>query len=215
VTYSSAYRAEQWGRDQHLEAGGLGGLVLMEPPRIVGITRDSVHPNTQDLDAQASPNEWITEIRDYLKDNILLDEHVSVEWIVRVAKRYMLVEGYLYWHGTNGILMRCITQEDDCELLTEIHGGECGNHASYRMLIGKAFWHDFYCPTALQDSVKLVKSCRACQFHAKHIHTPTQMLQMIPLSWSFAVWGLDQQAICSQFYQVNHLEVWGLEHDHH
>jgi transposase InsO family protein len=30
-----------------------------------------------------------------------------------------------------------------------------------------------------------------CQFHTKQIHTPTQTLQMIPLSWSFAVWGLD------------------------
>jgi hypothetical protein len=31
----------------------------------------------------------------------------------------------------------------------------------------------------------------ACQLHAKKIHTPVQTLQMIPPSWSFAVWGLD------------------------
>jgi hypothetical protein len=49
----------------------------------------------------------------------------------------------------------------------------------------------FYWPTALQDVVKLVKTCKACQFHAKKIHTPAQMLQMIPPSWPFAVWGLD------------------------
>jgi transposase InsO family protein len=30
-----------------------------------------------------------------------------------------------------------------------------------------------------------------CQFHAKQIHTPAQTLQMISLSWSFIVWGLD------------------------
>jgi hypothetical protein len=28
----------------------------------------------------------------------------------------------------------------------------------------------------------MVKSCKACQFHAKQIHTPTQALQMIPPS---------------------------------
>jgi hypothetical protein len=33
------------------------------------------------------------EIQDYLKDNILPDEHVSAEQIVRVSKRYTLVEG--------------------------------------------------------------------------------------------------------------------------
>jgi hypothetical protein len=37
----------------------------------------------------------------------------------------------------------------------------------------------------------MVKSCKACQFHAKQIHTPAQVLQMIPPSWPFAVWGLD------------------------
>jgi hypothetical protein len=30
-----------------------------------------------------------------------------------------------------------------------------------------------------------------CHFHAKQIHTPTQTLQMILPSWSFAVWGLN------------------------
>jgi hypothetical protein len=47
------------------------------------------------------------------------------------------------------------------------------------MMVGKAFRYGFYWPTALQDAIKLVKTCRACQFHAKHIHTPAQMLQMI------------------------------------
>ena len=36
-----------------------------------------------------------------------------------------------------------------------------------------------------------MKTCEACQFHAKNIHQPAQALQTIPLSWSFAVWGLD------------------------
>ena len=36
----------------------------------------------------------------------------------------------------------------------------------------------------------MVKSCKACQFHTKQIHTLAQSLQMIPPSWPFAVWGL-------------------------
>jgi hypothetical protein len=96
-------------------------LFTWSPPRIVGLTRDSVNPSAQDPDAQASPVAWITEIRDYLKDNILPDEHVSAERIIRVAKRYILVEGDLYRCGANDVLMRCITREDGCELLIEIH----------------------------------------------------------------------------------------------
>jgi transposase InsO family protein len=141
--------------------------------------------------SQVSPDAWISEIRDYLKDEILPDEHVSAERIVRLAKRYTVVEGDLYRRGANGILMRCITREEGRELLTEIHGGECGSHSSSRTLVGKAFRHGFYWPTALQDAAEMVKSCKACQFHAKQIHTPAQSLQMIPPSWPFAVWGLD------------------------
>jgi hypothetical protein len=126
-----------------------------------------------------------------LKDNILPDDGASADRISHLAKRYTLVEGDLYRRGTNGVLIWCITREKGCELLIEVHGGECGNHASSRTLVGKAFRHRFYWPTALQDVVKLVKTCRACQFYAKQIHTPVQTLQMIPPSWPFTVWGLD------------------------
>jgi hypothetical protein len=74
-----------------------------------------------------------------------------------VAKRYTLVEGDLYRHGANGILMWCITREDGFKLLIEIHVGECSIHASSRPLVGKAFRYGFYWPTTLQDTVELVK----------------------------------------------------------
>jgi hypothetical protein len=111
---------------------------------------------------QIGPDAWISEIRDYLKENILPEDHVSIERIVRLAKRYTTVEGDLYRRGANGILMRCITQEEGRELLTEIHGGECGSHSSSHTLVGKAFRYGFYWPTTLQDAVELVKSCEAC-----------------------------------------------------
>jgi hypothetical protein len=51
----------------------------------------------------------------------------------------MVVEGDLYHRGANGILMRCITREESCDLLAEIHGGEYGSHSSSCTLVGKAF----------------------------------------------------------------------------
>jgi hypothetical protein len=99
--------------------------------------------------SQSGPDAWIFEIRDYLKENILPEDHVSAERIVRLAKRYTVVEGDLYRRGTNGILMQCITQEEGRELLAEIHGGECGSHSASRTLVSKAFRHGFYWPTAL------------------------------------------------------------------
>jgi ribonuclease HI len=166
-------------------------LHLQNPPRIVWATEVPANPLAPQPVSQSGPDAWISEIRDYLKENILPEDHVSAERIVRLAKQYTMVEGDLYRHGANDIRMRCITQEEGRELLTEIHGGECGSHSSSRTLVGKAFRHGFYWPIALQDAAELVKSCKACQFHAKQIHTPAQALQMIPPSWPFAVWGVD------------------------
>jgi hypothetical protein len=166
-------------------------LHLQNPPRIVCAIGGTANPLVPQPVSQSCPNAWISEIRDYLKENILPEDHVSAERIVRLAKRYVVVEGDLYRCGANDILMQCITKEEGRELLAEIHGGECGNHLSSRTLVGKAFWHSFYWPTALQDAAELVKSCKACQFHAKQIHTSAQALQMIPPSWPFAVWGVD------------------------
>jgi hypothetical protein len=140
----------------------LAVLIPWSPPRIVGVTGDSVHPSTQDPEAQVSLDIGMTEIRTYLKDNILPDDSASADRIVRLAKIYMLVEGDLYRRGANDILMRCITREEGCELHAKVHGGECGNHASFCMLVSKAFRHGFYWPIAVQDAVELVKTCMAC-----------------------------------------------------
>ena len=59
--------------------------------------------------SQSGPDAWIFEIWDYLKENILLEDHVSAVRIVRLVKRYTVVEGDLYRCGANDILMRCIT----------------------------------------------------------------------------------------------------------
>jgi ribonuclease HI len=164
---------------------------LQNPPKTVCATGGPASPLVPQPVPQSGPDAWISEIRDYLKENILPKDHVSAERIMRLAKRYTMVEGDLYHHGANEILMRCITQEEGRELLAEIHGGECGSHSASRTLVGKGFRHGFYWPTTLLDVVEMVKSCKACQFHAKQIHTPAQALQMIPPSWPFAVWGVD------------------------
>jgi hypothetical protein len=164
---------------------------LQNPPKTVCATGGLASPLAPQPVSQSGLDAWISEIWDYLKENILPEDHVSTERIVRLAKRYPVVEGDLYRHGANGILMRCITQEEGRELLVEIHGGECGSHSASRTLVGKAFRHGFYWPTALQDAAEMVKSCKACQFHARQIHTPAQALQMIPPSSPFTIWGVE------------------------
>ena len=46
-------------------------------------------------------------------------------------------------------------------------------------------------PTALEDAKELVKHCKGCQVFSSKQHLPASALKTIPLTWPFAVWGLD------------------------
>ncbi|XP_039811602.1 uncharacterized protein K02A2.6-like [Panicum virgatum] len=44
---------------------------------------------------------------------------------------------------------------------------------------------------AVADAEQIVRTCEGCQFYARQTHMPSQALQTIPITWPFAVWGLD------------------------
>jgi transposase InsO family protein len=75
--------------------------------------------------------------------------------------------------------------------LQEIHSGACGHHAAPRALVGNAFRQGFYWPTAVADATRIVRSCQGCQFYARQMRLPAQALQTIPITWPFAMCGLD------------------------
>ena len=57
--------------------------------------------------------------------------------------------------------------------------------------MGNAFRQGFYWPTAVADATDVVQTCEGCQFYARKTHLPAHALQTIPITWPFAVWGLD------------------------
>jgi transposase InsO family protein len=57
--------------------------------------------------------------------------------------------------------------------------------------VGNTFRQGFYWPTAVADANKIVRTCEGCQFYARKTNLPAHALQTIPVTWSFAVWGLD------------------------
>jgi hypothetical protein len=69
--------------------------------------------------------------------------------------------------------------------------GACGHHAAPQTLVGNVFRQGFYWPTIVFDATKLVRSCKGCQYYARQTHLPAHALQTIPITWPFAVWGLD------------------------
>jgi ribonuclease HI/transposase InsO family protein len=140
-----------------------------------------------------APNQnWQTPYLQYLcRGELPLDK--AEARLARRVKSFVLLgdEKELYHHSPSGILQRCISIAQGQELLQEIHSGACGHHATPRTLVGNAFRQGFYWPTAVADATRIVHSCRGCQFYARQTHLLAQTLQTIPITWSFAVWGLD------------------------
>jgi ribonuclease HI len=136
---------------------------------------------------------WQTPYLQYLHRGELPLDRAEAWWLARRAKSFVLLgDGKeLYHHSPSGILQRCISITEGQELLREIHSGACGHHAAPRALIGNAFRQGFYWPTVVADATRIVRTCEGCQFYARQTHLLAQALQTIPITWPFAVWGLD------------------------
>ena len=110
---------------------------------------------------------------------------------MRRSKAYRVHEGELYKKSATGVLQRCISEEEGWNLLAEIHAGLGGHHAAARALVSKAFHTGFYWPTAQADAQDLVQRCAGCQLFVNQSQMPPTALQTIPITWPFAVRGLD------------------------
>jgi ribonuclease HI len=112
--------------------------------------------------------DWRQPFIDYLSEQKVPSDKNLAEQLVHRAKPYVLVRDKLYRRGaSSGVLMKCVPRQEDKDILEEIHKGVCGNHASSRTLVSKAFRRAFYWPTALGDAEELVTRCQGCQYIAK------------------------------------------------
>jgi hypothetical protein len=91
--------------------------------------------------------DWRQPFIDYLSEQkVPLDKNLA-EQLIRRAKSYVLVGDKLYKRGASSrVLMKCVLRQEGKDILEEIHKGVCGNHASSRTLVSKAFRRAFYGP---------------------------------------------------------------------
>jgi hypothetical protein len=149
-------------------------------PEPAPTTTDPAHPPAGQ-EVMMIDVDWRQPLIDYIrKQKVPADKNLA-EQLVRRAKSYVLVGDKLYRRGaTFGVLMKCVPREEGKDILEEIHKGVCGNHASSRTLVSKAFRRDFYWPTALSNADELVRRCQGCQYFAKQQHVSAYKLVTIP-----------------------------------
>jgi hypothetical protein len=145
------------------------------------------------MDTEPAPHteDWRAKYLTWMDRGELPSDRSEAKRITRMAKSFSLIDGELYKRATFGVLQRCIPIPQGRELLRDIHEGVCGHHAASCTLVGNAFRQGFYWPTAIANANEIVRTCEGCQFYTRKINLPAYALETIPITWPFAVWGLD------------------------
>jgi hypothetical protein len=188
-------------RDRNTAADALSKLGSSRTQVLPGVfVQEVLHPSisldrVEECNILSQPesdsDDWREPIIRHIKNEEEPDDKNAAEHIARQSALYTLIGETLYRRGALGVLMKCILLATGKQLLDEVHAGQCGIHAASRTLVGKVFGSGFYWPTAKSDAVELVQRCEACQYLSKQQHLPAHQLQTIPVTWSFACWGLD------------------------
>jgi len=100
-------------------------------------------------------NDWIIEIANYLRD-----PSKKAERRVRFqATKYVLLDNELYYRTIDGVLLRCLSDDETKSLMGEIPEGVCGAHQSAFKMKWMIRRNVYYWLTILEDCFKYFKGC--------------------------------------------------------
>lgn len=77
------------------------------------------------------------------------------------AIKYVIVSGKLWRKNSDGVMLKCVDQDQAQKLLIEMHSGVCGGHYMAKTIARKVLRDGFWWPT--KDAYQLVKKCDPCQ----------------------------------------------------
>ncbi|XP_075095151.1 uncharacterized protein LOC142173456 [Nicotiana tabacum] len=135
--------------------------------------------------------DWRQNMIDYLCYGIL------PEYPRRKTKIRHRVAHFLYYKDTfyrrlfEGVLLRCLGEDKETQVMKEAHSRVCGSYQSGSKLHFHIKRMGYYWPTIVKDCLDYTRRCKAWQFHANFIHQPPEMLHLTIASWPFDALGLD------------------------
>ncbi|KAM2045314.1 hypothetical protein ACFX1T_009523 [Malus domestica] len=135
--------------------------------------------------------EWRQPLINYLEHGMLPDDQKHRSKVRRRANRFLYYKGTLYRRSFEGVLLRCLSEEEANQAMEEAHSGICGAHQSGPKLHFQLKRMGYYWPSMVKDCLEYAKRCQACQFHANFIHQSPEPLHPTATSWPFDAWGLD------------------------
>ncbi|XP_038976409.1 uncharacterized protein LOC113461320 [Phoenix dactylifera] len=176
---------------------GMENVVADHLSRLEGQSRaDEVPINESFPDEQllaVSVIPWYADLVNYLVSGIVppdLSYHQKKKFLWDV-KHYFWEEPLLYKHCADGMIRRCVPQDEMEDILDHCHSLECGGHFSTSKTVAKVWQSGFYWPTMYQDTRQYVSMCDRCQ-RVGNISKKNEMpLTNILEVELFDLWGID------------------------
>jgi hypothetical protein len=147
----------------------------MKPIRVVQLAKDGDTVRT----------DWRLPLIECIRD----PGKITDKKIKRQVFRYTSLDDALYRGTIDGVLLKCLSEEQAKEAVQEVHDGICGAHQSthkMKWLLGRA---GFYWPTILDDCIKYQKGFEVCQRFGNIQLAPVGVMNSIVKLWPFRGWG--------------------------
>ncbi|XP_073061965.1 uncharacterized protein [Primulina eburnea] len=106
-------------------------------------------------------------------------------------KYYLWEDPYLFRICADGIIRRCVPQEEVSEILLHCHAGPAGGHFGATRTESKVPQSCFYWPTLFKDAHEYVTKCSNCQRTGNISKRHELPLNNILVCELFDVWGID------------------------
>ena len=91
----------------------------------------------------------------------------------------------------DGVLLKCLSQEEARVLMGEVHEEICGAHQSAYKMKWVIRRSGYFWPTILEDCFEYYKGCHGCQCFGNVQKLPASAMNPIIKPWPFRSWGID------------------------
>ncbi|KAK0581724.1 hypothetical protein LWI29_017165 [Acer saccharum] len=136
---------------------------------------------------------WFADVVNYLASDIVppeLNVHQKRKFFAEL-KFYFWDEPLLFRLCGDGVIRRCVPEEEMLDILGHCHSKECGGHFGASRTARKVLQSGFWWPSLFKDSRSFVEACDRCQRTgniSKRDEMPMNVMLEVEL---FDVWGID------------------------
>lgn len=115
----------------------------------------------------------------------------KIRFLRMKSSNLCVIDGALFWKNYEGILLKCLTEDETNSVMREFHASDCGGHLYWKSTADKILRASYYWPSLFSYVKAFTASCHKCQiFEGKRKLLPLP-LKPISTEKPFQQWGLD------------------------